>query len=47
MGDTGGILQAVVLWLQEKAAEKPFITWAIGFIGGMLVGFLLWAIGVK
>ena len=47
MGDAGGIVNALLLWVTQKMGQKPWITWVVGFSGGMIVGFLLWAIGVK
>ena len=45
--ETEGALNAALLWLTKKMRDNPWITWAIGFCGGMLIGFLIWAIGAK
>jgi hypothetical protein len=43
----GNAADSLLLWLTRKMAEKPWITYGAGFGGGMLVGFLIWAIGVR
>ncbi len=45
--ETPGLLNALLLWLTGKMAEKPWLTWVVGFVGGALFGFLLWCVGVR
>lgn len=45
--ETGGFLNAALLWLTGKLAEHPWVTAGVAFALGMLAGFAMWAIGVR
>jgi len=43
----GNAANALLLWLTGKMGEKPWHVAGAAWVLGMLVGFLLWAIGAR